>query len=409
MIDLKRLKQNPEDYKDSARRRGIAVDIDKLLVLEGERGQLQQQIEGLRSQLNFKGKPSAEQLATLQDTKAELEKLDAKLAKSDEAYAELLWTVPNLLDDNTPDGGEEGNLPISHHGDTTKRDFDVIDHATYSEQHDLLDFERGAKVAGAKFLFSKGQAVRLEMSVMRMAMDLLETAGFTLMGVPHMVNSKIAAGTGFLPRGEERQIYKIEGEDLNLIATAELPLTGYHAEEIIDPASLPLAYVGISPCYRMEAGAYGKHSKGYFRVHQFDKLEMYIYCKPEDSATWHDKILAIEEQIVQLLEIPYRVVRIAAGDLGAPAYKKFDVEYWSPVDGEYRELTSCSNCTDFQARRLAIRTRDSEGKTVICHTLNGTAIAFSRTYIALLENHQTADGTVRIPEALQPYYGGSVL
>ncbi len=409
MIDIKQLRTNPDSYKDSARRRGIAVDIDKLLTLDKQRTQLIGEVDEIRASLNLKGKPTEAELAKLQTAKSELSDLEAKFAKTDESYQELLWTVPNLLAEETPDGGEEANSPIKHEGKAEKGSFQAKDHMELSDKHDLLDFERGAKVAGAKFLFTKGKTVRLEMSVMRMAMDLLEKAGFTLMGVPHMVNSRIAAGTGFLPRGEERQIYKIEGEDLNLIATAELPLTGYHADEILDPAILPLAYVGISPCYRMEAGAYGKHSKGYYRVHQFDKLEMYIYTKPEESDAWHEKILAIEEEICQMLEIPYRVVRIAAGDLGAPAYKKYDVEYYSPVDGEYRELTSCSNCTDFQSRRLAIRTRSSDGKTVFAHTLNGTAIAFSRVFIALLENHQTAEGEITIPKALQPYYGGPKL
>jgi seryl-tRNA synthetase len=241
-----------------------------------------------------------------------------------------------------------------------------------------------------------------------MAMDMLEKEGFTLMGVPHMASSRIMAGTGFLPRGEERQVYKIEGEDLNLIATAEIPMTGYHADEILDPKDLPLLYVGYSPSYRMEAGAYGKYSKGLYRVHQFNKLEMYVFCDPKDSQKWHDKLVKIEEEICRKLEIPYRIVRIAAGDLGAPAFKKFDIEYWSPVEGEYRELMSCSNVTDYQARRLNIRSR-KDGKTQFVHTLNGTAIAFSRIFIALLENHQTADGKVKVPEALQKYYGGEWL
>jgi seryl-tRNA synthetase len=409
MIDTKHLKANPDMYKDSARRRGISVSVDTLLTLEAERGLLLQEVEALRAQLNVKGKPTPKQLATLQDAKTQLAASEVKLSKVDTEYTDLLWQMPNLMPEDTPDGGEESNLTIKQWGETTERDFQVSDHTSYSEAHDLLDFERGTKVAGAKFLFSKGATIRLQMSVMRMAMDMLQEAGFVLMGVPHMVNSRVAAGSGYLPRGEERQIYKIEGEDLNLIATSEIAITGYHADEIIDSEKLPLVYAGISPCYRMEAGAYGKHSRGYYRVHQFDKLEMYIFCKPEDSASWHERILAIEEEITQKLEIPYRIIRIAAGDLGAPAYKKFDLEYWSPIDGEYRELTSCSNCTDYQARRLAIRTRDNDGRTMPVHTLNGTAIAFSRTFIALIENHQTADGGVRIPKALQPYYGGTTL
>ncbi|HZM63982.1 MAG TPA: serine--tRNA ligase, partial [Candidatus Saccharimonadales bacterium] len=233
--------------------------------------------------------------------------------------------------------------------------------------------------------------------------------GFTPMLVPHMVTTRVASGTGYLPRGEERQIYKIEGEDLNLIATAEIPITGYHADEIIDGKELPLLYIGLSPSYRMEGGAYGKHNKGLYRTHQFNKLEMYVFCKPEDSEQWHQKMLAIEEELCQLLEIPYQVVRIAAGDLGAPAYKKYDLEYWSPVDKIYRELTSCSNVTDYQARRLNIRYRTAQGDTRFVHTLNGTAAAMSRVPIALIENHQQADGTVRLPKAIQAFLGSDTL
>ncbi len=408
MIDIKNLRDHPALYQDSARLRGVSIDIDKLLELDKKRTKLIGEVEDLRAQLNVKGKPTPEALKGLQEAKGKLEKLDVEFAKLDEQYQDLLWSVPNLMAEDTPGGGEEANEPIKHWGKAEKQAH-ARDHAELAEERDLLDFERGAKVAGSKFLFTKGAAVRLEMAVMRLAMDVAEQAGFTLMGVPHMANDRIVAGTGFLPRGEERQIYKIEGEDLNLIATAEIPLTGYHADEILDPAKLPLLYAGISPCYRMEAGASGKHSKGYFRVHQFDKLEMYVFSAPGDSTDWHEKLLGIEEGIFQQLEIPYRVVRIAAGDLGAPAYKKYDIEYYSPVDGQYRELTSCSNCTDFQARRLNIRTRSAQGGTEFVHTLNGTAMVFSRVFIALLENHQTADGQVRIPKALQSYYGGEFL
>jgi seryl-tRNA synthetase len=216
-------------------------------------------------------------------------------------------------------------------------------------------------------------------------------------------------GTGFAPRGEERQFYTIEGEDLNLIATAEIPLTGYHADEILDLSKLPLQYAAFSPSYRREAGAYGKYSRGLYRVHQFNKFEMYVYCRPGDSESWHQKLVAIEEAICQRLEIPYRVVQIAAGDLGSPAYKKYDLEYYTPVEDGYRELMSCSNVTDYQARRLGIRTRNEDGQTIFVHTLNGTAGAMSRLIIAIIENNQTAEGRVAIPEALQKYYGEKLL
>lgn len=408
MIDVQQLRQDPEAYRDSAKRRAIKLDFDKLLQLDGEIRELTIKRDGLRSELKSKGKPTSEELEKLQAHKSELEKLEAELEKLQTPYDELLRQVPNLLAPETPDGGEESNKPEKTWGEA-KHQPNFKDHQALAEEQGLIDFERGAKVAGAKFYYLKGPIVRLEMSVMRLVMDLLEKNGFTLMSVPHMVNERVVEGTGFLPRGEERQIYKIEDEDLHLIGTAEIALTGFHMDEIIDPKDLPLAYAGISPSYRREAGAYGKHSKGLYRVHQFDKLEMYVFCQQADSEEWHKKILKLEEEICHTLEIPYRVVRIAAGDLGAPAYKKYDLEYWSPVDGEYRELTSCSNVTDYQARRLNIRTRGADGKTEPVHTLNGTAVAFSRTLIALLENHQQPDGRVAIPAALQSYYGGEYL
>jgi len=407
MIDIQQFRSDPEPYRQSAQRRGLKLDIDHLIGLDSQVRQLATERDGLRSGLKPAGKPSPAELKQLQERKAQLETLEAKYDKLIAEYDDLLRQVPNLIAPGTPDGGEEANRQERTWGEAAP-DSALANHLTLAEQRGWLDFERGAKVAGAKFYFGKGPLVRLEMSLLRFAMDLLEAKGFGLVTVPHLANERVTEGTGFLPRGEERQVYKVEDEDLYLIGTAEVPLTGLHMDEILDPTSLPLAYAGLSPAYRREAGAYGKHSKGLYRVHQFDKLEMYVYSRPDDSAEWLQKILGIEEELAQQLEIPYRVVRIAAGDLGAPAYEKYDLEYWSPVDGEYRELTSCSNVTDYQARRLNIRTRGQAGTEPV-HTLNGTAIAISRTLIALLENHQLADGRVTIPQALQSYFNGEYL
>jgi seryl-tRNA synthetase len=408
MIDIKHLREHPEDYRTSAQQRGIKADIDAALKLDKERSQLLRQVEELRAKLNVKGKPTEEQLRELQEAKGQLEPLEQELAKVEEQYREELGRIPNLLAEGTPEGGEEANREEKTWGEP-RQDEGLKDHLTLAEANDWVDFERGAKVAGSKFYYLKGAAVKLEMAVVRMAMELIEQAGFLPMSVPHLANARTMDGTGFNPRGDEQQIYEIKDENLNLIATAEIPLTGYHADEIIPADQLPSLYVGYSPSYRREAGAYGKYSKGLYRVHQFNKLEMYVFCQPEDSAQWHQKLVELEEQICQALEIPYRLVRIAAGDLGGPAYKKYDIEYWSPVEGEYRELMSCSNVTDYQARRLNIRTRAEDGQTRFVHTLNGTAAAFSRLFIALLENHQTQDGKVKIPEALQSYYGSATL
>lgn len=408
MIDIKHLRARPEEYQTSAKLRGLATDINKILALDKDRSKLLSEVEQLRSELNVKGKPSPDELKKLQATKEKLEGLEKQLEKAQTDLDAALADVPNRLAPGTPEGGEEANKEERTWGEAIKK-ADAKDHLTLAEANGWLDFEGGAKTSGAKFYFLKGAAVKLEFAVMRLAMDLLEDKGFTLVTVPHLVNGRTASGTGFMPRGEEQQLYKIENEDLYLIATAEMPLTGYHSDEIIDPEKLPILYAGFSPSYRREAGAYGKHSKGFYRVHQFDKLEMYLFTAPEDSDEWLQTLVKTEEELFQALEIPYRVTRTAAGDMGAPHYQKYDLEYWSPVDGVYRELTSASNCTDYQARRLGIRSRDADGKTRVVHTLNATALAFSRAFIAILENHQKADGVVELPEALRTYYGASHL
>jgi seryl-tRNA synthetase len=409
MLDIQFIRDNQELVEESAKRKGIKTDIAKILEADEERIEILQKVEELRRERNeltdaAKGKkPSPEQIEKGKVLKDKLAKLEGKLRGYDEEFNDLLGNVPNIIPDDTPLGGEEANKPIRHWGTASKEK--VIDHLTWGEQRGLIDFERGAKVAGNKFYYLKGGLVQLELAVFQFALQLAEKHSFTPITVPHMVNTKTASGTGYLPRGEERQIYKIEGEDLNLIATAEIPITGYHADEIIEEKDLPLLYAGISPAYRMEAGAYGKHSKGLYRVHQFNKVELYVFCNPEDSEKWHNKLMDLEEELCQALEIPYQVVRIAAGDLGASAYKKYDIEYWSPYDKAYRELMSCSNVTDYQARRLNIRYRADKG-TKFVHTLNGTAAAFSRLAIALIENHQNKEGNVQIPKVLLPFMGG---
>lgn len=411
MLDIQFIRDNHEAVTRACEQKNISISLDELLELDSERRTRLTQIDELRARRNSNadamkgGKPSGEQIAEGKRLKEEIAAREADLTTIDERFKELMMAVPNVIPEDTPEGGEEANLPIKYWGEPRKDA--VQDHMTWGEAHNMIDFERGAKVAGAKFYYLKGALVQLELAVFQYGLQLAAKYGFTPITVPHMVNTRTASGTGFLPRGEERQIYKIEGEDLNLIATAEIPITGYHADEIIAEQDLPLLYVGLSPAYRMEAGAYGKHSKGLYRVHQFNKLEMYVFCKPEDSFAWHEKLMELEEELCQALEIPYQVVRIAAGDLGAPAYKKFDIEYWSPVDQSYRELMSCSNVTDYQARRLNIRYKPADnGTNQFVHTLNGTAAAFSRVAIALIENHQDAEGNVAIPQAIRPFMGG---
>ena len=412
MLDIHFVRENAKLVEKKAQQKGYKINIKHLLQLDDDRRKLLNEIEAVRAERNQLAqqlqdkKPSEAALVKGQGLRARLKKLELELEPIDSEYEPLLAAVPNVFPDDTPLGGEEANREEKRWGDIKDKKFEVIDHLTWGEQRGLIDFERGAKVAGHKYYFLKGPLVDLELAVSQLGMELAKKHGFLPMIVPHLVNTRVLEGAGFSAKGEERQIYKIEAEDLNLIATAEIPMTGFHADEILNQKDLPLLYAGLSPAYRVEGGAYGKYNRGLFRTHQFNKLELYVYCTPEDSEQWHQKMVALEEEFCQLLKIPYRIVRIAASDLGAPAYKKFDIEYYSPVDKSYRELMSCSNVTDYQARRLNIRYKTDNRETQYAHTLNGTLAAMSRIPVAIIENHQDKDGEVRIPKILQPYMHG---
>ncbi len=410
MLDIKYIRENPEKVQDSADKKGYTVNIAELLKLDEVRRSASQRADALREKRNAiagqmkGGKPSPELIEQGKVVKEELASVEAEFGKIDTQYQAVLHAVPNIIFDDVPEGGEEDSVEVKRWGEQKTG---AIDHLDYATSRDWVDFERGAKVAGAKFYYLKGDLALLESAIIRYATDVVIAHGFTYMTVPHMVNSRIAEGSGFAPRGDaEGNEYFIEGQDLTMIGTAEAPLTGYHADEIINEERLPLLYAGLSPCYRHEAGAAGKHTRGLFRVHQFSKLEMYAFSLPEQSQEMHEKILAIEEEIWQALGVSYQVINIAAGDLGAPAAKKYDIQYWSPVDEKYRELTSCSNCTDFQARNLNIRARRKDGSVEVLHTLNGTAVSLARSLVVILENYQNEDGTLTVPEVLQPYMGG---
>jgi seryl-tRNA synthetase len=395
---------------EKSKQKGYDVDVQQLLGFDKERRELLQQVEDLRRQRNeltaqTKGqKPSEEQIAKGRELRDQLGDVEHRLESIEKEYDILLRAVPNPAADDVPVGGEDDGAEVKKVGEQTSG---ATDHLDFAAKRDWLDFERGAKVAGAKFYYLKGDLALLENAVTQYALQFVTGKGFTFMTVPHLVNSRTMTGTGFAPRtSDQSDEYAIENEDLSLIATAEIPLTGYHADEIIDEARLPLLYAGLSPCYRKEAGTYGKHTRGLFRVHQFNKLEMYAYTLPEQSRETHEKLLALEEELWQSLGIPYRVVNIASGDLGAPAAKKYDIEYWSPVDGAYRELTSCSNCTDYQARNLNVRVRRGDGRVETVHTLNGTAVSLARSLVAIIEHCQTPEGHLRIPEPLRPFMAG---
>jgi seryl-tRNA synthetase len=410
MLDIRYIRENAEKVQQSSKDKGYEIDVSKLLSLDSERRKLLTQTDELRTKRNdniakIKGvKPTPEMIAEGKKIKDQIAELEAKTKAINDEYNVLLNSVPNVILEDVPKGGEEDSVEVRKFGDQPTG---AQDHLDFALKRDWVDFERGAKVAGAKFYFLKGDLALLENAIYQFALDFMVKKGFTFMTVPHMVSSRIMTGAGFAPRtSDQSDEYAIEGEDLSLIATAEIPLTGYHADEIIDEDKLPICYVGYSPCYRKEAGTYGKFTRGLFRVHQFNKLEMYAYTLPENSAEMHEAILKNEEDIWQAIGVPYHVVNIAAGDLGAPAAKKYDLEYWSPVDNMYRELTSCSNCTDFQTRSLNIRVRRKNGEVEVLHSLNGTVVSLARALVAVLENFQQTDGTLEVPKVLQPYLGG---
>jgi seryl-tRNA synthetase len=407
MLDIRYIRENTKKVQQSSKDKGYDIDINKLLMLDSERRKLLTQVDELRTKRNdniakTKGtKPTLEMIAEGKKIKDQIAELETKAKTVNDEYTILLSSVPNVILEDVPKGGEKDNVEVSRFGDQPTG---ATDHLDFALARDWVDFERGAKVAGAKFYFLKGDLALLENAIYQFALDFMVKRGFTLMTVPHMVSSRIMTGAGFAPRtSDQSDEYAIEGEDLSLIATAEIPLTGYHADEIIDEEKLPVCYVGYSPCYRKEAGTYGKFTRGLFRVHQFNKLEMYAFTLPEKSSEMHEAILKNEEDIWQAIGVPYHVVNIAAGDLGAPAAKKYDLEYWSPVDNMYRELTSCSNCTDFQTRSLNIRVRRKNGDVEVLHSLNGTVVSLARSIVAVLENFQQKDGTFKVPQVLQPY------
>lgn len=410
MLDIRYIREYADRVQESAKNKGYNdVSIARLLDTDEQRRQLQQQVDELRTQRNEiasqmnGGKSAPELIEQGRALKEELAKLESDLRDIEADFQAQMDAVPNITLDDVPLGGESDSVEIKEWGDKRQS---AEDHLAFAAGRGWLDFERGAKVAGTKFYYIKGDLMLLENAIYQYALNLLISKGFMPMTVPHMVSGRVARGSGFAPKShKESNEYFIDGEDTMLIGTAEAPLTGFHADEIIDEKNLPLLYAGYSPCYRKEAGAAGKFSRGLFRVHQFNKLEMYIFCTPEQSRDMHEKVLSIEEEIWQNLGVPYHVVNIAAGDLGAPAAKKYDIEYWSPVDNQYRELTSCSNCTDFQARNLNIRVRRSDGSLQVLHTLNGTAVSLARSLVAIIENYQTDDGKLRVPEVLRPYLG----
>lgn len=418
MIDIKELKTRKDEIESNIKNRYMNVDLEAIIKDQEERSTLLVKADGLRAKRNenaqkMKQKLDQETRQTLieegKNIKSELADVESKLQEVEQKFAEEARTIPNYASPEAPVGKEDkDNLAIKFVGEPTRFTFKAKDHVQLGESLDILDFDKGAKVSGQKFYYIKNRGVILQMALERYAMDIVMKHGFTPFITPDVAKEEILNGIGFNPRGAESNIYTIEGTGTCLVGTAEITLGGYYSDTILDKKDLPIKMTGLSHCFRREAGGAGQYSKGLYRVHQFSKLEMFIYCLPEESNDFHKELLSIEEEIFSGLGIPYRIVDTATGDLGAPAYRKFDIEAWMPgrgEDGEYGEVTSTSNCTDYQARSLDIRYRDDDGKIKFVHMLNGTAVALSRAIVAILENYQNEDGSVSIPAALIPYCG----
>lgn len=413
MLDIKYIREHKEQIIQNCQHRGVSCDVDALLDCDVKRRQLIFEIEALRAKKKkqSKAKPSQEEIQALRHAASELKDLEKQLKEQEETYQHLMYRIPNLTHPESPLGSEEDSKVIFSEKSPPEFSFKPKDHDVLLKDLGWVDFERGAKVSGSKFYFSKGLLVRLNQALLNYGMDVVSKYGYQLMETPDIARNEILEGIGFNPRGEETQVYSIENTDLSLIGTAEITLGGYHANEVMDLSQGPMRYAALSHCFRTEAGAYGKESRGMYRVHQFTKLEMFVYCEPKDSEKMHAEILDIEKEICNNLGFPYRVLDIATGDLGGPAYRKFDIEAWmthrrkEAEKGGYGEITSCSNCTDYQARRLNIRYRKQDGKLDFVHTLNGTALVSSRFPIAIVECFQKEDGQITIPDVLKPYMG----
>lgn len=422
MLDYKFIKDNIQAVKDNIKNRNMTADADLVVTLFDERTALTTKLQNLQQKRNANAASMKQKLDTetrnkyveegkkLKEAISETEK---ELAETEIKLDEAARKIPNMCNPEVPVGKvDTENLEVKKVGTPRKFEFKPKDHVQLGESLNLIDFDRGTKVSGPKFYYLKNEAVFLEQALIMYALNILRKHGFTTFITPDVAKQEILQGIGFNPRGNESNVYCVEDEGTCLVATAEITLGGYHSGEILEKSSLPLFYCGLSHCFRREAGAAGHFSKGLYRVHQFDKVEMFVYCLPEQSNELHEKLRLIEEEIFTGLGLPFRVVDTCTGDLGAPAYRKWDLEAWMPgradaehPDGDYGEVTSTSNCTDYQARRLNVKYHDDDGKNKYVHMLNGTAIAVGRAMLAILENYQNADGSVTVPPVLVPYCG----
>jgi seryl-tRNA synthetase len=414
MLDVKMVRSKPDDVRKALERRGgaSAASLDEFLALEERRRHVLTDVENMRAErkrvsddiaaVKKAGGDAAEAIAAMRALGNRIKEQEAELSAVEAQLRTMLLEIPNIPLEDVPDGGEEDSVTLRHVGEPPAFDFPIKDHLDLGIALDLIDMERAARVSGSRFAYLKGDLVMLELALVQYALTVISGKGFRPVLPPVLVREEAMYGTGFFPT-DRAQVYETVDGDC-LVGTSEVPLAAMHMEEFLEAERLPMRYVGFSTCFRREAGAAGRDTRGILRVHQFDKVEMFSFCLPEQGAAEHQLILSAEEEILQGLGIPYRVVNIAAGDLGAPAAQKFDCEAWMPGQEQYREVTSCSNCTDYQARRLNCRIRTQKGPRFV-HTLNGTGVAVGRTLIAIMENHQQADGSIVVPQALRPWMG----
>ena len=414
MLDIKFIRNNPQKVKEGAEKKGIQVDIDKLLTIDTKRLDILQKLEAQRAEQNKvtdqvakeKDKAKKEQLINnAQKIRNGAKKLEDELKEISDSFDSLMRKIPNPPFDEVPIGKDDANNKVLKKvGNPTKFDFEPKDHLVLGEALDIIDTKRAAKISGSRFGILKNEAALMEFALVQYGLEILKKEGFALVIPPVMLKPEMMDGMGYVERGVD-EIYHIEKDDLFLAGTSEQMIGPMHSDEVFERKDLPKRYVGFSSCFRREAGSYGKDTKGILRVHQFDKLEMFSFCEPENSGKEHELMLSIEERLMQDLKLPYQVIDICSGDLGDPAAKKYDIEAWLPGQNKYRETHSTSNCTDFQARRLNIKFKNQEGKLEYVHMLNGTALAIGRIIIAILENYQQKDGSIVIPDVLQKYMG----
>ena len=415
MLDPKILRENPEKIRKMLNDRGVDFDLDSLIRLDKDRREFIAKTDELRKKRNEfsiefgkkkkDGKSTTELANKMANSLQQLEEFESKQIQVESNYVKLAFTIPNLIDESVPIGDNTSNKEIRKWGKIPQFDFDIQNHIDISENLDLIDLERAAKTAGARFYYLKNDLVKLNYAIIHYALDFLEEKDYNLIQPPYMINRKAMEGA-IIAEDFENVIYKVQDEDLYLIGTSEHAIAAMHSEEILDGNELPLRYAAVSPCFRKEAGAHGKDQKGIFRVHQFEKIEQFVFSKPEDSWKEHENMLTIVEEFYQKIGIPYKIMLLSSGDMGKISAKTYDIEAWMSGQNTYREIVSCSNCLDYQARRLLIRFRNKTNEqTQYLHTLNSTLVATSRTLVAIMENFQTKDGHISVPQVLQKYLG----